>query len=41
MTPIPRITGAREGRVTAGAWWRSLTPARRRAARRRFEAAIQ
>jgi hypothetical protein len=41
MTPIRRISGAREGRVTAQAWWRSLTPARRRAAQRRFEAAIQ
>ncbi|MEA3031919.1 MAG: hypothetical protein QOG13_3244 [Sphingomonadales bacterium] len=41
MTEIRRITGAREGRVTALAWWRSLTPARRRAARRAFEAAIQ
>lgn len=41
MTEIQRITGARAGRVTAQAWWRSLTPSRRRAAQRRFEAAIQ
>lgn len=37
MTEIRRIIAAREGRVTAQAWWRSLSPARRRAAQRAFE----
>lgn len=41
MTEIRRITAAREGRVTAQAWWRGLSPGQRRAVRRRFEAAIQ
>jgi hypothetical protein len=41
MTEIARIAGAREGRVTAQLWWRRLSPAQRRVARRRFEAAIQ
>jgi hypothetical protein len=34
---VPRITGARLGRLTAQLWWRSLSPARRRAAQARFE----
>ena len=41
MTAIVRIGAARDGRVTAQLWWRRLTPAQRRAAQRRFEAAIQ
>ena len=41
VTEIQRITGARDGRVTAQAWWRGLSPTQRRVARRRFEAAIQ
>jgi hypothetical protein len=38
---VTRIVGARIGRLTARAWWRRLTPAQRRAARTRFERAIQ
>ena len=41
MTEIARITGARAGPVTAAGWWRRLSPAQRRAVRRRFERAIQ
>jgi len=41
MTPIRRITAAREGRVTARLWWSRLTPAQRRRARRAYERAIQ
>ena len=41
VTEIQRITGARDGRVTAQTWWRGLSPVQRRVARRRFEAAIQ
>jgi len=41
MTEIARIGAARDGRVTAQAWWRRLSPAQRRAARRRFERAVQ
>jgi hypothetical protein len=38
---IQRIVGARLGRLTARTWWRRLSPAQRRAARTRFERAIQ
>ncbi|HEV2817172.1 MAG TPA: hypothetical protein VGW40_08130 [Allosphingosinicella sp.] len=41
MTEIQRITAARAGRVTASAWWRRLSPAERRAARRRLDRAVQ
>ena len=41
MTEIRRITAAGEGRITAQLWWRRLTPAQRRRARRAFERAIQ
>ena len=41
MNELQRIVGARAGKVTARLWWSRLTPARRRAARRRFEDAVQ
>jgi hypothetical protein len=39
-TTIRRVTGARNGAVTAQAWRRRLTPGQRRAAQLRFERAI-
>jgi hypothetical protein len=39
-TTVRLVTGARNRAGTAQAWWRRLTPARRRAAQRRFERAI-
>lgn len=41
MTEIDRIGFARDRRESAASWWRRLSPAQRRVARRRFEAAIQ
>ena len=41
MTEIDRIGFARDRRENAASWWQRLSPAERRAARRRFEAAIR
>lgn len=39
-TEVQRVTEARLGNLTAGAWWKSLSPAQQQAATRSLEAAF-